>query len=135
MRDTSLMVRTFPLEDSPSTAIPWQPFTRLSARDERNYICTPTPMARGGDELVGAGCVDRLEIAYGGAGLFEPTCICFRKAVQEGTLQVEDYSNYQMTLRFMAGAIGVPFLPCRPGLGSDITNRWRFSETRCSSFC
>ena len=83
---------------------------------------------QGVDELVGAGCVDRLEIAYGGTGRFAPTCIRFRKAVQEGTLQVEDYSNYQMTLRFMAGAMGVPFLPCRSGLGSDIINRWGFSE-------
>ena len=80
------------------------------------------------DELVGAGCVDRLEIAYGGSGRFAPTCIRFRKAVQEGTLLVEDYSNYQMTLRFMAGAMGVPFLPCRSGLGTDIIDRWGFSE-------
>ncbi|BBO81219.1 glutaconate CoA-transferase subunit A [Desulfosarcina ovata subsp. sediminis] len=80
------------------------------------------------DELVGAGCVRRLEIAYGGTGRFAPTCIRFRKAVQAGMIQVEDYSNYQMTLRFMAGAMGVPFLPCRSGLGSDLIHHWGFSE-------
>lgn len=84
---------------------------------------------QGVDELVGAGCVDRLEIAYGGNGRFAPTCIRFRKAVESGRLAVEDYSNYQMTLRFMAGAMGVPFLPTRSSLGSDIANRWGFSET------
>ncbi len=83
---------------------------------------------QGMDELVGAGCVARLEIAYGGTGRFAPTCIRFRKAVQEGSLVVEDYSNYQMTLRFMAGAMGVPFLPTRSGLGTDILERWGFSE-------
>jgi glutaconate CoA-transferase subunit A len=41
---------------------------------------------------------------------------------------VEDYSNYQMTLRFMAGAMGVPFLPTRASLGSDIVKRWGFPE-------
>jgi glutaconate CoA-transferase subunit A len=51
------------------------------------------------DLLVGAGCVKRIEIAYGGTGRFAPTCICFRRAVQQGTLQVEDYSNFQMSLR------------------------------------
>jgi glutaconate CoA-transferase subunit A len=84
---------------------------------------------QGVDELVGAGCVDKLEIAYGGSGRFASTCIRFRKAVESGLLKVEDYTNYQMTLRFMAGAMGVPFLPTRSSLGSDIANRWGFSET------
>jgi glutaconate CoA-transferase subunit A len=82
---------------------------------------------QGVDELVGAGCVDRLEIAYSGSGRFAPTCIRFRRAVESGHLRVEDYTNYQMTLRFMAGAMGVPFLPTRSSLGSDIINRWGFS--------
>ena len=84
---------------------------------------------QGVDELIGAGCVDRLEIAYAGSGRFASTCIRFRKAVESGQLPVEDYTNYQMTLRFMAGAMGVPFLPTRSSLGSDIVNRWGFSET------
>jgi glutaconate CoA-transferase subunit A len=36
------------------------------------------------DVLVGAGCVRRLDIAYGGNGRFAPTCIRFRKAVERG---------------------------------------------------
>ena len=83
---------------------------------------------QGVDELIGAGCVDAIEIAYAGSGRFAPTCIRFRKAVESGCLKVEDYSNYQMTLRFMAGAMGVPFLPTRSSLGSDIVNRWGFSK-------
>jgi glutaconate CoA-transferase subunit A len=81
---------------------------------------------QGVDELIGGGCVKRLEIAYGGSGRFASTCLRFRKAVQEGTLMVEDYSNYQMSLRFLAGAMGVPFLPTRSGLGSDIVTKWGF---------
>ena len=70
---------------------------------------------QGVDELIGGGCVSHLEIAYAGTGRFAPTCIRFKKAVQDGALRVEDYSNYQMTLRFTAGAMGVPFLPTAPG--------------------
>lgn len=84
---------------------------------------------QGVDELVGAGCVDRIEIAYAGTGRFAPTCIRFKKAVQAGSLTVEDYSNYQMTLRFLAGAMGVPFLPTRSSLGSDLVKRWGFSPS------
>ncbi|MBI9093138.1 MAG: CoA transferase subunit A [Desulfobacterium sp.] len=80
------------------------------------------------DELIGAGCISKLEIAYGGNGKFASTCIRFKKAVQEGTIQVEDYTNYQMTLRFLAGAMGLPFLPTRSSLGSDIINKWGFSR-------
>ncbi len=83
---------------------------------------------QGVDELIGAGCASRLEIAYGGNGRFAPTCIRFKKAVTEGTIIVEDYSNYQMTLRFLAGAMGVPFLPTRSSLGTDIIDKWGFSE-------
>lgn len=83
---------------------------------------------QGVDELVGGGCVDRIEIAYGGNGRFAPTCIRFKRAVQEGSLLVEDYSNYQMTLRFLAGAMGVPCLPTRSSLGTDIFNKWGFSR-------
>jgi len=84
---------------------------------------------QGVDELIGGGGVSKLEIAYGGSGRFAPTCIRFKKAVQKGTIIVEDYSNYQMTLRFLAGAMGVPFLPTRSSLGTDIIDKWGFSET------
>jgi glutaconate CoA-transferase subunit A len=84
--------------------------------------------ARGADELIGGGCVSRLDIAYAGSGKYASTCIRFRKAVQEGTIQVEDYSNFQMTLRFMAGAMGVLFLPTVSGLGTDLMNVWGFPE-------
>lgn len=83
------------------------------------------------DLLIGAGCVKRLEIAYGGNGRYAPTCIRFRKAIEEGLIEFEDYSNYQMSLRFLAGALGLPFIPTKSGLGSDIITKEGFSpETR-----
>jgi glutaconate CoA-transferase subunit A len=78
------------------------------------------------DPLVGAGCVRAVELAYGANGRFAPTCVRFRAAVQRGELLVEDYTNYQMTLRFQAGAMGVPFLPVRSGMGTDVERRWGF---------
>jgi glutaconate CoA-transferase subunit A len=81
--------------------------------------------------LIGAGCVKRLEIAYGGNGRYAPTCIRFKNAVIKGEIEVEDYSNYQMSLRFLAGALGIPFMATKSGLGTDIVNLEGFSkETR-----
>lgn len=80
------------------------------------------------DVLIGAGCVKRIEIAYGGNGRYAPTCIRFKKAIQQGELEFEDYSNYQMSLRFLAGALGIPFISTKSGLGSDLLNLEGFSD-------
>jgi glutaconate CoA-transferase subunit A len=86
---------------------------------------------QGLDVLIGAGAVKRLEIAYGGNGRYAPTCIRFKKAVQQGRIEFEDYSNYQMSLRFLAGSLNIPFITTKSGLGSDILNCEGFSsETR-----
>lgn len=81
------------------------------------------------DELVGAGCVQRVEVAYCGNGRFAPTCICFRRKWGNGEILVEDYTNYQMALRFLAGSMGIPFLPTRSSLGSDVLYEQGFDET------
>ncbi|MFA4966104.1 MAG: CoA-transferase [Thermoleophilia bacterium] len=78
------------------------------------------------DLLIGAGCVARLEVAYGGNGRFAPTCFRFRKAVERGEILVEDYTNNQMSLRFLAGSLNVPFIPSKSGLGTDVVGREGF---------
>lgn len=86
---------------------------------------------QGLDELIGAGCIRRVEIAYSGNGRFAPTCICFKRHIKENRVQVEDYTNFQMALRFQAGAMGVPFLPVLSSLGTDIIEKWGFdADTR-----
>lgn len=80
------------------------------------------------DLLIGAGCVARLEIAYGGLGRFAPTCIRFRKAVCEGRISISDYSNYHMSLRFLAGGLGLPFIPATSGFQTDIVRMDGFSK-------
>jgi len=81
---------------------------------------------QGFDLLVGAGLVESAEIAYGANGRYASTCVNFRDAVENGDIRVEDYSNFQMVLRFLGGAMGVPFLPTKSGLGTDIMARRGF---------
>lgn len=78
--------------------------------------------------LIGAGCVKRIELAYGGVARFAPTGQRFKKAFLEKTIEVEDYTNYQMTLRFMAGAMSLPFIATTSGLQTDIVNLSGFSK-------
>jgi glutaconate CoA-transferase subunit A len=85
------------------------------------------------DLLIGGGYIKLVEIAYGANGRFANTCVRFRKAVERGSISVEDYTNYQITLRFMAGAMGLPYLPTYSGLGSDIANRLGIDEEKRAS--
>ncbi len=69
--------------------------------------------------LIGAGCVDRAIIIADSAeiGGVSPA---LRRAVERGKLIVEDYSYFAAACRFMAAAIGVPFLPTKSMVGSDM---------------
>jgi glutaconate CoA-transferase subunit A len=81
------------------------------------------------DLLIGAGCADAIEVSYGGTARFSPGGgIRFKKAVEGGKIRFEDYTNFQMTLRFLAGAMGLPFMPVRSLLGTDVVKKWGFDE-------
>ncbi len=74
------------------------------------------------DFLLGAGCVDKLEGSYFGLEAFG-LANCYRRAVEKGVprkVVIEEYSNFGMTMRFMAASMGVPFMPVRSNLGSDL---------------
>lgn len=74
------------------------------------------------DFLIGAGLVKKAEFAYcafGIAGLGHN----LRRSVEEGIpnkIKIEDYTNYTMGLRYLAGAMNIPYMPTRSLLGSDI---------------
>ena len=74
------------------------------------------------DQLIGAGCVARVEAAWVGnvsAGLGH----CYRRALEHGvprTIEVRDHSNFTVAQALLAGALGAPFIPTKTLLGSDI---------------
>ncbi|MDD5175310.1 MAG: hypothetical protein PHQ05_02650 [Sterolibacterium sp.] len=72
------------------------------------------------DLLIGAGCVHRLEGAYLADGVFAPIAPNFRRFVESSRIEFEDYTNAAMMARFAAGAMGLPFLPTRSMLGTDM---------------
>jgi glutaconate CoA-transferase subunit A len=74
--------------------------------------------------LIGAGCVDKMIIIADSTEI-GGVAPALRRAVEKGCLTVEDYSFYAIACRFMASAIGVPFLPTKSMLGSDmLRNNW-----------
>lgn len=75
------------------------------------------------DILIGAGCVKRVELAYEADEAFNTVGPRWRQAVERGEIEWEDYSNFSMVARFTAGAMGIPFMPVRSLLGSDLLAR------------
>ena len=74
------------------------------------------------DQLIGAGCVSEVKAAWVG-NVMMGSAYQFRRAVEEGVpnrIKMTDYSNLTMALALHAAALGVPFLPTRSTLGSDL---------------
>lgn len=71
------------------------------------------------DLLVGAGCVRRIEHGAASIERFGRT-YNLRRALQEGKLEIEDYTHLGMASRFLAGELGIPFMPIKGYLGTDL---------------
>lgn len=82
------------------------------------------------DQLIGAGCVRRVEAAWVG-NVAGGSAYNFRRAVESGTVEMLDHSNLTLALRLQAAAWGVPFLPSRTALGSDLMANPALRPMRC----
>jgi glutaconate CoA-transferase subunit A len=63
--------------------------------------------------LVAAGAVSRIDVGFMGLG------DTLNRAVERGEVTVSEWTNGTLTLRHLAGAMGVSFLPTRALLGTD----------------
>src|SRR5579864_7093354 len=70
------------------------------------------------DQLIGAGCVEKIIAAWVG-NVSEGLAHCYRRATEQDGLKVFNLSNFAVALALQAGAMGVPFLPTKTGLGTD----------------
>jgi glutaconate CoA-transferase subunit A len=71
------------------------------------------------DLLVGAGAVDRL--IYGGGSLDRfGRLASVNRGIEQGTLVAEEYSSLSVAFRYLAGSLGLPFIPIRSLRGSDL---------------
>jgi glutaconate CoA-transferase, subunit A len=71
------------------------------------------------DQMIGAGCVRRVQAAWVG-NVITGVGYNFRRAAELRRIDVEDHSNLTISMALQAGAMGVTFLPSRTALGSDL---------------
>ena len=71
------------------------------------------------DQVIGAGCVNKIRAAWVG-NVITGSSYNFRRGIETGQLLIEDHSNLTIAMALKAGAMGVPFMPVRTALGSDL---------------
>ena len=76
------------------------------------------------DQLIGAGCVAKIQAAWVG-NVSEGLGHCYRRAAEKHiprAITIEDHSNYSIALALLAASLGSPYIPTRSLLGSDIAH-------------
>lgn len=91
----------------------------LIRRDVRGLTISACILGLEADLLVGAGCVER--VIYGGGSLDRFGQLGrVNDAVERGSVAVEYMSSLAVTYRYVAGSLGLPYMPIRSMLGSDL---------------
>jgi glutaconate CoA-transferase, subunit A len=76
------------------------------------------------DMMIGAGLVRRFIATFLSLGVYG-LGRCYRRSLEKGIpckVDVEEYSNLSLPMMFMAGAMGLPFVPVKDMIGSDLLN-------------
>jgi glutaconate CoA-transferase, subunit A len=77
------------------------------------------------DQLIGAGCVEKIIAAWVG-NVSEGLAHCYRRATEQSIprpIVTEDHSNFTIGLALLAAGLGAPYIPTRSLLGSDIPRK------------
>ncbi len=71
------------------------------------------------DQMVAAGCARKVIFSYmGNPGVGSLRIV--RRAIEQGKLEWEEYSHFEMITRLQAGATGLPFLPMNQTGATDL---------------
>jgi glutaconate CoA-transferase subunit A len=85
------------------------------------------------DQIIAGGCVDQVIAAWVG-NVMMGSAYNFRRAVEQDGIKVFNLTNFTVALALQAGAMGVPFLPARTALGSDVAKGNHFFYQILSPF-
>jgi glutaconate CoA-transferase, subunit A len=86
----------------------------------RDLVCTRGISSSESELLFAAGACRHLITSWFSLGIVWGVSRIMRAYTETGRARFEEWSHLAMGLRFRAGAMGVPFLPMRSLLGSDV---------------
>jgi len=73
-----------------------------------------------GDLLFGSGACERMTTSWFSQGILWGVSKVMRHYAETGKARYDEWSHMALGMRFRAGAMGIPFMPIRSMLGSDV---------------
>jgi glutaconate CoA-transferase, subunit A len=86
----------------------------------KGLLCSRCIISSDGDLLYGSGASEYIVTSWFSQSILWGVSKVMRHYVETGKARFEEWSHMAMGMRFRAGAMGVPFLPIRSMLGSDV---------------
>lgn len=87
---------------------------------KKKLTCSRGIVSSDGDLLLGSGACDRMIASWFSQGILWGVSKVMRRCVETGKARYDEWSHMALGMRFRAGAMGVPFMPIRSMLGSDV---------------
>ncbi|MBV9522662.1 MAG: CoA transferase subunit A [Alphaproteobacteria bacterium] len=89
----------------------------------KGLSCSRSIMSSEGELLFGSGASDHVLTSWFSQGIVWGVSKVMRRYTEAKLARFEEWSHMAVGLRFRAGAMGVPFLPMRSMMGSDVIGR------------
>jgi glutaconate CoA-transferase subunit A len=97
-------------------ALIWQ----LIRARKKELSCSRCIISTDGDLLLGSGVSNHIISSWFAQGILWGLSKVMRHHIEGGHARYDEWSHMGVGMRFRAGAMGVPFLPMRSMLGSDV---------------
>jgi glutaconate CoA-transferase, subunit A len=137
-RDRSLREKVMPLEEaaklvkdgdkvgiggSTLSRTPMAMIWALIRAGRKNLSCSRSIMSSEGELLFGSGASTHVLTSWFSQGIVWGVSKVMRQYTESKRARFEEWSHMAVGMRFRAGAMGVPFLPMRSMMGSDVIGR------------
>lgn len=103
---------------------PFAAIHEIIRQGKKDLTITRSNAADDFDMMIGAGVVKRFISTFLSLGVYG-LGRCYRRSVEKGIphkIEVEEYSNLSLPMMLLAGSMGMPFIPVKDMLGSDLLN-------------
>ena len=101
---------------------PFSAIHEIIRQGRKELTVTRSNAADDFDMLIGAGAVKRFIATFLSLG-FYGLGRCYRRSIEKGIphkIEVEEYSNLSLPMMLMAGSMGMPFVPVKDMVGTDL---------------
>ena len=92
----------------------------LARARRKRLTCSRSIVSSDGDLLFASGICDHIVTSWFSQGILWGVSKVMRHHVETGKARFDEWSHMAMGMRFRAGAMGIPFMPIRSMLGSDV---------------